>query len=204
MNIISKYVAYIVSKKIDGNETHGVGVIVGDYLVTAGHVLEAADKAYATVDGNTYCLDDSNRVFLQSMGNDDEDPTHNDIAIYTIDNVDSPLQLSDKLPEINSTYTNVYIVEETIVSDDESLPPMFRESTSLNLETSGSVFEGEYVENFFACKTEKILKEGNSGCPLLDGRIVYGILHGGVPDKPRCVYQSAKSIISCLEKINKQ
>lgn len=202
MNDISKFVAYIECKINDVRETHGVGVIVGHFLITAGHVVDSAEKVYATVNGKTYCLDDSNRMFFQSMGDDDYDTTHNDIAIFKINEIESPLRLSDKLPETNSKYTSIYFVEETQISDNEHIPLIFRISSTLSIEESSCIYEGDDAGYFFACKTEKILHKGNSGCPLIDGFTVYGILSAGVPGQHKCVYQSAKSVKRILDNIN--
>lgn len=196
---VTEYIAYIVSTKEGNVECHGVGVLVSKLLITAGHVVDKATNVIASFKEKSYPLNNTNQVFLQSMGNDDKDPTHNDIAIFRIEDRNSPLALSDTLPEIKQSFFNIYFEEKTIISDDKTLPEFLRTTTTLSVEQSKSMYEGLLEGNFFGCNTEKILHEGNSGCPLIKDGIVYGILHGGLPGVHTCFYQSAKSIKKCLK-----
>lgn len=196
-----KNIANIVSYQNQHDETHGVGVIVGDLLITAGHVVVNADKVYAHVNGESYLLDDTNRVFCESMDSDDHDASHNDIAIFRIDGLSSPLVLASELLEVGSSYTNAYFVDKSVPSEEINLPAFLKNNTETVLEQSDSLFEGLMEGNFFACKTEKVLKEGNSGCPLVKDNNVYGILHGGVPGEHKCVYQTAQSIKRIMKKL---
>ena len=130
---IKKYVAYIVSSKQQKIECHGVGVLVGNMLITAGHVVDSATNVIASFEDKAYALNHANQLFLQSIGDDDKDPTHNDIAIYRIEGRNSPLKLSDTLPEDNQSFSNVYFEEQSIVSDDKTLPEFLRTTTTLSL-----------------------------------------------------------------------
>lgn len=197
---VTKYIAYIVCTKGGNTECQGVGVLVGNMLITAGHIVDTATSITASFKDKSYQLNNTNKVFLQSMGNDDKNPMHNDIAIFLIENMKSPLTLSDTLPEVNQSFSNIYFEEKTIISDENNLPELLRKTTTLSVKQSKSTYEGLLEGNFFGCNTEKILHEGNSGCPLIKDGIVYGILHGGIPGEHTCFYQSAKSIRMCLKK----
>lgn len=116
---IKKYVAYIVSSKEQSIECHGVGVLVGNMLISAGHVVDSATNVIASFEDKSYTLNNDKQLFLQSMGNDDKDTKHNDIAIYRIEDRNSPLKLSDTLLEVNKSFSNVYFEEQSIVSDDK-------------------------------------------------------------------------------------
>ena len=50
--------------------------------------------------------------------------------------------------------------------------------------------------------TDKILRKGDSGSPLMNGNTVYGVLIGGEPETPRCVFQSSASIVTLIRKGN--
>lgn len=202
MEEINKYIASIKCYKHGEKKTlsEGVGVVVGDMLITAGHVIDCAEEICVYLDGHSYNLKRSEALFFESMDDDDKNVTHNDVAIFKIDGVNSPLVLSKILPEDSTTYMNAYFVKKTILSDDENIPLMFRQSEEVSIEQSRSLFKSIKEGNFFSCETEKILKEGNSGCPLFKGNVVYGILHGGVPGEHKCVYQSAKSILKLIQR----
>lgn len=198
---IKKYVAYIVSSKEQNIECHGVGVLVDNMLITAGHVVDSATNVIASFEDTSYALNHANQLFLQSMGNDDKDPMHNDIAIYRIEDRNSPLKLSDTLPVVNQSFSNVYFEEQSVVSEDKTLPEFLRTTTTLSVEQSESTYVGLVEGNFIGCNTEKILHEGNSGCPIIEDDIVYGILHGGIPGEHTCFYQSSKSIMNCINNL---
>ena len=56
--------------------------------------------------------------------------------------------------------------------------------------------------NFFECKTDIVLKPGSSGSPVFREGKVFGILQGGQPGQPYCVFQSSSSILKILNGLN--
>ena len=46
---------------------------------------------------------------------------------------------------------------------------------------------------------DKILRKGDSGSPVMKGNFVYGVLVGGKPGTPKCVFLSAERIMKIIE-----
>ena len=45
---------------------------------------------------------------------------------------------------------------------------------------------------------DKILRKGDSGSPVMKGNFVYGVLVGGKPGTPKCVFLSVERIMKII------
>jgi hypothetical protein len=195
---------HITQKAVIGN-----GFFVDNFFITAEHVknIKSSTK-YILVDGREYYLNNLLNLPYKSLtydkegmpyGHEDIDST--DIAVYLFDNleINSPLRLSDSLPERGQhLHCDFYhsIKDKSLTSQISEIV------SSLNLyfwETSG-VVESEdkyFVGNFFGARmTPAHPNRGSSGSPLYDGNIVYGILHNG--EENLCGFYSAAHALKLL------
>ena len=160
----------------------GNGFFVGDYFVTAAHVISAVTFPFIKMNGQEFSLKQTDAIVWRIMSeNTKEEEYRNtdnaDVAIFHFLNAGSPLQFSEKLPE-----------PSTILSCNYYYHSNFCES-------QGEVGDKDFfLGNFFGCRMTPIhpTEGGSSGSPLIKDDIVYGILHGGnKSDTSICVFSSA-------------
>lgn len=167
----------------------GNGFFVGDYFVTAAHVIAEANAPYINVNDQEIPLEQANAIIWQIMPMDSKeeeyaDTDNADVAIFHVPNADSPLQLSEKLPEPSTIlYCNYHYHSKLC-------------------ESQGVVGDKDcFLGNFFGCRMTPIhpIEGGSSGSPLIKDNIVYGILHAGdTSDTSICVFSSAAHALSLL------
>lgn len=90
---ITKMKQYVLSI-ISDNYNEGCGVMVGDMFITAGHVIYKCESPRIRWNGKNIPL--RNPIVFH---NDEDDSEGYDIAVYFIPNANSPLVLSDIVPE---------------------------------------------------------------------------------------------------------
>ena len=167
----------------------GNGFFVGEYFVTAAHVVAEAHAPYINVNDQEISLDQTNAIIWQimPMGSTEEeyaDTDNADVAIFHVPNADSPLQLSEKLPEPSTILSCNYHCHSKLC------------------ESQGVVGDKDcFLGNFFGCRMTPIhpIEGGSSGSPLIKDNIVYGILHAGhKSDNSICVFFSAVHALHLL------
>ena len=167
----------------------GNGFFVGDYFVTAAHVISAVNYPFIKMNGQEITLKQTDAIVWRIMSEDPKEEeyrnTNNaDVAIFHVPNVGSPLQFSEKLPE-----------PSTILSCNYHCHSKFCES-------QGVVGDKDFfLGNFFGCQMSPIhpTEGGSSGSPLIKDDIVYGILHAGdTSDTSICVFSSAAYALHLL------
>ena len=154
----------------------GCGVIVGDYLVTAGHV--AKDKTTEGLLNDIFVLFRGNFVDLHKEDivydgreNKDVDEIHDDLIIYLF-NVQSPLCLNDDgLKEDLLLYSKYFDYDDST----DRLQPFKTECNVITIQSS-SLDNTIKWSNCFIVNNPSAFKEGNSGCPVYRKQDVYGIL----------------------------
>lgn len=136
----------------------GTSFCVGNYLITAGHVCSMPSMYYVK-DG-----DEFHELFPQEcilrIRPEEKDGIMNDIAVYHIPGLGSPLELSDEIPARGDE------LECYCWQNVGSISP-YRVKTEF-LVTGNCDYR-----NYFKGANPKGITHGSSGCPLLkDGKVV--------------------------------
>lgn len=63
--------------------------------------------------------------------------------------------------------------------------------------TAGHVINDNIIHTITV--KDKILRNGDSGSPVMKGNFVYGVLVGGKPGTPKCAFLSAERILKIIE-----
>ena len=189
--ILSDYVFYSLNDLNDG-----CCVFVGNYIITAGHVVSNQDLIIQ-IEGLTYCLS-KDKALVYKWEDGQMDGTCSDIAVFRINEVTSPLTFDTTVPRIGMPLKSVsyeHVVEQTEQPDLLFGGKLSTEYFRLNeCEAVITGIDG----NFFQCKTEIMLRPGSSGSPVFNADKPIGILHGGQEGTNMCVFQSVDSILSLI------
>lgn len=181
---MSQYVLSIISD----NYNEGCGVMVGDVFITAGHVISKCENPSIRWNGKRIAL--INPILLH---NDENDSEGYDIAVYSIPNANSPLALSDIVPQKGEVLKSC------------SWRRLGDEYVECN-----AVVNGLEDGNYYVAETDEQLKPGSSGSPVLLNGEVVGILCAGnckgdnTPCNAEwplnlCVFLSSKVILELLK-----
>lgn len=174
---------------LSDNYNEGCGVMVGDMFITAGHVICKCVNPRIRWNGKKIPL--LNPIVLHNDGNDSD---WYDVAVYSIPNANSPLVLSDIVPEKG------YVLKSC------SWRMIGEEYVECN-----AIVNGLKVRNYYAAETDEQLKSGSSGSPVFQNGEVVGILCAGNCNDDNtpcntewplnlCVFLSSKVILELLEK----
>lgn len=169
----------------------GNGVFVGDYFVTAYHVIDGANSPYIKYEGKIVALTKAYEIgHADQPGKDGrafghDDPNNGDVIVFKIDGVGSPFRLSESLPAVGQKLENIFYKNVHNSKSNDTID-------ICAIKTTAVVKDAYYfVGNFFGCDMTPMHPEkgGSSGSPIFDGNIVYGILHGG--KESMCVFCSS-------------
>ena len=189
------YVVSIETKNCVNKKTEfGNGIIVGDLLITAGHVVKngIGTSFNFNIDGQNIKLDSLEKLYECYI----KDINEYDLAIYRVPDISSPYVLSSKEP------VNGQILRS------ESIDTAACKTTVCNAEVK---IDGESQGLYFRVDTDETIKEGSSGSPLFDGNEIYGIIVRGnrdeygnkvCPDEPLnlCFALSSTAILEIIDK----
>lgn len=193
---LEKYVFYYEGNGIPESDlTTGVGVLVGHYFITAGHVVAGDKPAQVTISRKTFNLHKSSALVFNYNGKME----NGDIAVFKFDDVSSTLTLANQMPEIGQELKSISYLHATHCDNKPGIPALFNHSESLSVQTCNVVVD-KYHGDFFSGKTSILLYPGTSGSPVFKGSEVAGILTGGMPDTDLCVFYSAQAITRLIEK----
>ena len=184
---ITKMKQYVLSI-ISDNYNEGCGVMVGDMFITAGHVISNCENPRIRWNGKRIAL--INPIVFH---NDENDSDGYDIAVYSVPNANSPLVLSDVVPEKGDVLKSC------------SWRMLGEEYVECN-----TVVNGLKDGNYYASETDEQLKSGSSGSPVfLNGEVVGILCAGNCNDDNTpcntewplslCVFLSSKEILELLE-----
>ena len=184
---ITKMKQYVLSI-ISDNYNEGCGVMVGDMFITAGHVISECENPRIRWNGKRIAL--INPIVFR---NDENDSDGYDIAVYSVPNANSPLVLSDVVPEKGDVLKSC------------SWRMLGEEYVECN-----TVVNGLKDGNYYASETDEQLKSGSSGSPVfLNGEVVGILCAGNCNDDNTpcntewplslCVFLSSKVILELLE-----
>lgn len=100
------------------------------------------------------------------------------------------------MPIVGQELTNVS-KRRVVVDDSHSgCPSIFAKKEVIQIHTC--IGKVTHTTDYCECHTDKILRKGDSGSPLMSGNTVYGVLIAGEPGTPRCVFQSSASIVTLI------
>lgn len=192
------YRKYILPVIINGCD--GTCVLIGNMLVTAGHIVASYENASVYISGKEYKQDMRNVRFIDANLTNRSD--RYDLAVFILDDVESPLVFADELPTENVelvSYSYNHIVSKVPGTGVGVFGSLSKESRELERLT-GKV--RSFYDNYFECELDGELCEGRSGSPLLDGYKVVGILSGdkdGKSSSRTVLYLSSKAIVEILK-----
>lgn len=167
-------------------------VLIGNYLLTAGHVIETIEAPHIQIDKEVFWLDHS-RIVKQRNDNDENGY---DLAIYYIPKKKSTLKLMAEPPF------------EGMKLDSVS----YRMSNNGYDKVECQMEVGGICGNYFTAYSSLNLKAGTSGSPVLYNGKVAGILclgnnsgHDTAYNKDYplnfCVLLSSKAILHFMEEL---
>ena len=162
--------------------------MVGDMFITAGHVISKCENPRIRWNGKRIAL--INPIVFH---NDENESESYDIAVYSVPNANSPLVLSDVVPEKGDVLKSC------------SWRMLGEEYVECN-----TVVNGLKDGNYYASETDEQLKSGSSGSPVfLNGEVVGILCAGNCNDDNTpcntewplslCVFLSSKVILELLE-----
>ena len=202
IKIIAIYL-FAMKKRIDDcifpsvdDLSDGCGVLVGNLFITAGHVV-VEHPFCLSIEGKLIALDKEDAIIykynLQEKGAD--------IAIFTLKDYCSPLQLDNYKPAKGDVLESVSY--EHIVESSSGLSNAFNSpSRDWYEKHSCNAIVEEVAGNFFQCNTSIVLKPGSSGSPVLKDGKVCGFLSCGEFGTNKCVFQSSSSVLKMLKDNN--
>lgn len=192
-----KYIHHIKS-----HDTYGNGVLIGNLFFTAGHVVEKAIKSYVTIEDKTYELTKNTALVLKT--NEVRRWDGYDLAVFKFDDIiPSPLTLYDELPT-NDLIINCGFYNR--ISSKINKSNVF--SSSVEEECVFALLEGRAINiygNFIECELNGQVRRGNSGCPIIYGTTVVGILYGDKDKKDSsetALFLSSKAIIRLFDELS--
>jgi len=154
--------------------------MVGDYLITASHVVEKLYRPYVMCDGHRFYLTKDNAIVYSNNKSEDED-----IAIFSMQGVNSPLFFKE--PLTSELALTCYSISK---ADPQTCRLEFKHYNVCIL----SIVSNKAI----ICEVSPMLCEHDSGCPIVtENYEVIGMLVGGVGDAPCnniCGFQSAAFI----------
>lgn len=196
------YIAFIDggTSDIDGGTSDGVGFFVGNLFITAGHVFNEGQIHSIYFNGQRIVLNKNEAIFFNSPNGDIPNPNKPDVAIFNCTGVNSPLVFAEDMPIIGQELTN--ISRRRVVVDDihSGRSSIFTKKEVIQMHTC--IGKVTHTTDYCECHTDKILRKGDSGSPLMNGNTVYGVLIAGEPETLRCVFQSSASIVTLIRKGN--
>lgn len=175
----------------DNGASVGQGFVADGYFITAAHIVKDSPSCYIVLNGKRHELSKEEFVFL-GEGDIHHDETMVDIAVYSCEEISSPLHLSDYKPHKGDQFDSYCIKENSNPFSLEKLSP---QTSSLILNIEQAVVKGNEDGNYFYCQCKRF--GGSSGSPLLKGNEVVGIMHGG-DDNGLCAFLKAQVLRQIL------
>lgn len=201
-----------------GGTIIGQGFVADSYFITAAHVVKDFPSCFTRINGKRFELSDafiSSSLFDEGgvyknirkvsfyknplsileyiyigIGNIYYDSSIMDIVMYPCNVIDSPLHLSEHIPQKGEQLIS-YCMHEG-VDLNQLNPPCI-------LKTVPAIALGQEEGYYFFCDCKQY--GGSSGSPLLKGNEVIGIMHGG-NDNGLCAFlkiSEVRNIISQME-----
>lgn len=179
--IIAKYLKPIWTQSYN----YGNGIVIGNKLLTAAHVLKDSDCFY--IGNQKYNLDDA---IVNQCDTIRTDGLYYDFAVFETQEYNHDLELAIDLPLIGDGLTSYSYKHIVIKVEGSGIFAQIKETEELHI---SKAIVREIIGNFIVCEMSEPLEKGRSGSPLIKDGKVYGILHGGHAGNP-CVFLSSQAI----------
>ena len=137
----------------------GRAVLIGKYLITVGHNFDENKYLYFYQNAKRYYLYEKDALYIKAKPNYGKGDL--DLAVFLFDEIDSCLKFPTKSPDIS----------------DELSVVRLRGNLEKRLDLVKCTLE-ELESPYFLCSTNSLLYPGDSGSPIVDGDVVYGLLVG--------------------------
>ena len=173
-----KYTAKIfTSEYSDGN-----GVVVGDWLITAAHILDGSKSFEVWFDDKYFKIDTQSAVFFKTP-QPNKSCDFIDLAIYKLEGIQSPIGFFKS--ELKDADLICMAWRHSVDSkmNREVWTPF--KTDAMFLDKKG---------NFTECMMSDPLLQGYSGCPLFEDGDLAGILYGSGDDGRTCFFLSGEAI----------
>lgn len=168
------------------------GVLVGNYLITAGHVMDTIEDPFVQIDNTNISLDHSRKIIWRN----DNDENGYDLAVYHIPEKNSSLKLMTTYPKKGQELDSV----------------SYRMSNNGYDKVKCKMEVNDICGNYFTAYSNINLKAGTSGSPVFYNGKVAGILclgNNSGHDTPYnkdyplnfCVLLSAKAILRIIKQL---
>ena len=177
MTDLKQYIYPIYSER----EIVGQGFIADGYFITAAHVVKDYPSCYVVLNEKRLEFSKEKPLFM-GKGDIYHDEKMMDIAVYSYDEIESPLHLSDYYPQKEDMFYSLCIQEASIPFSIEVMAPQI---PSFVVSQELAIVIGKEDGNYFYCHCNRF--GGSSGSPLLNGNDVVGIMHGG-DDNGLCAF----------------
>lgn len=141
----------------------GTAFCINNYLITAGHVVSNFRMYYVKSEGKFYELSPYNWI-ERLIPTDDN--SENDIAVYSLSEFRSPLSIAKDSPEYD-TEANVTCWQK-------------ENNTVKQVDTNSLILGDDESEYFYILATLERITHGASGCPIIQGNKVVGMLTMGI------------------------
>lgn len=181
---MAKY-EYVVPLMTDVKK--GVGVIIGDWLVTAGHLWKDCSSYSIPWKGLNVIVEKSAAVYLNEGDAEGEQP---DVAIFWAMGLNSPLTLSKSVPE-NGTILGTVLKRKLGASHEAEIENMYGRCEVISSLTPW-YWKGH--------SDTELLKEDH-GSPLVIKNEVFGLLIDSEPGTARCRCLTAAQLGKLIESL---
>lgn len=175
-----------------GGTIVGQGFVADGYFITAAHVVKDFPSCFTRINGKRIGFSnfypDKHLAFI-GEGDIYHDSSMMDVAIYPCGEIESPLHLSENIPQKGETLES-YCMHE--VMDFSRLNP------PCELRMKPAFAKGQEDGNYYYCDCEQY--GGSSGSPLLMGKDVVGIMHGG-NNQGLCAFLKAQVVFNIISQI---
>lgn len=168
----------------NGREAVGQGFIADGYLITAAHVVQDYPSCYIVMKGKRLELSKEKPVFM-GVGDIYHDDKMMDVAVYSYDDIVSPLHFSEYIPRKGDILNSICFQEISIPFSIIVTP----QAPSFDVSRERAVVTGKEEGNYFYCHCKRY--GGSSGSPLLKDNDVVGVMHGG-DDNGLCAFLKAQ------------
>ena len=170
------------SEYADGN-----GVVVGDYLLTAAHILDGSKSFELWVDDRYLKVDTDSSLFFQTPVVNGEG-NFLDLAIYKLEDLQSPIGFFNG--DLNDVNLKCIAWRHSVDSNTHQEIWVPFETDAMYIDKKG---------NFIECMMSNPLVQGYSGCPLFADDKLVGTLYGSGDDGCTCYFLSYEAIKKFLD-----
>lgn len=181
--------------------------IVGDYLITAAHVIELTNKPYIKMGHDIFLKKEEALAYSYTpMVNRLED--YEDYAIFHLSNAPTSILQFSEMGRDNKLLCNYHRKEsqENILINENNIFSFIERShmipnTKTCLLTSLAILDAVISPRLFQCKVSPILEKGDSGCPIFttDNQVL-GFLIGAKKENPSIhIFHSATFIKNLIK-----